>query len=439
MFLLIKSFCTGRNVASAVAPKATTQRVLLWTLLIVYIFYFFDRQIVGILAEPIKRDLNLSDTQIGLMTGLAFALFYTLLGLPIARYADRPGSDRIRLISVSLVIWSAMTMVSGAAQNFVQILLARVGVGIGEAGCTPAAHSLISDAVPREKRSSAIAFYGLGIPIGSLLGLVIGGALNDAFGWRTAFLFVGLPGVLMAILLPFLLREPRRDRSQAHIEADAAVLTLPVRDAFAELAQSRVFVMLAIAASLTAFLSYGKGVWATILFIRSYGLSPGETGLALGVSLGVSGIVGTWAGGWLADKFGAINKRHILTGPAIGMVIAAPILFGAYSSPDWRVCLILLVLPTLLNSLYYGPTYACAQGLVRPQARAVASAVMLFGQNLIGLGLGPLFFGILSDTFKPMAGDDSVRWVLYGAAWLGIIPAFFFWQASLRLSASLKS
>jgi MFS family permease len=285
-------------------------------------------------------------------------------------------------------------------------LLARVGVGIGEAGCTPAAHSLISDAVPREKRSSAIAFYGLGIPIGSLLGLVIGGALNDAFGWRTAFLFVGLPGVLMAILLPFLLREPRRDRSQAHIEADAAVLTLPVRDAFAELAQSRVFVMLAI---------------------------------ALGVSLGVSGIVGTWAGGWLADKFGAINKRHILTGPAIGMVIAAPILFGAYSSTDWRVCLILLVLPTLLNSLYYGPTYACAQGLVRPQARAVASAVMLFGQNLIGLGLGPLFFGILSDTFKPMAGDDSVRWVLYGAAWLGIIPAFFFWQASLRLSASLKS
>jgi uncharacterized membrane protein YeaQ/YmgE (transglycosylase-associated protein family) len=217
------------------------------------------------------------------------------------------------------------------------------------------------------------------------------------------------------------------------------LVELPAREAIAELAQSRAFVMLVIAASLTAFLSYGKGVWATILFIRSYGLSPGETGLALGVTLGLAGVVGTWAGGWLADKFGAGDKRHILTAPAIGMVIAAPILFAAYSSTDWRVCLVLLILPTLLNSLYYGPTYGCVQGLVRPQTRAVASAVMLFGQNLIGLGLGPLFFGMLSDAFKPMAGDDSVRWVLFGAAWLGIIPAFFFWRASLRLGASLKS
>ncbi len=423
----------------AITPKATSQRVLLWTLLVIYIFNFLDRQIVGILAEPIKNDLGLNDTQIGLMTGLAFALFYTVLGLPIARYADRAGADRVRLIAISLAIWSAMTMVSGAAQNFVQILLARVGVGIGEAGCTPAAHSLISDAVPREKRSSAIAFYGLGIPIGSLFGLVIGGALNDAFGWRIAFLFVGVPGLLMAAALPFLLREPRRDRLAAEIEADAALIPISSADALRELGASRAFVMLVIAASLTAFLSYGKGVWATILFIRSYGLSPGETGLALGITLGLAGVVGTWGGGWLADKFGAKDKRHILTAPAIGMVIAAPILFAGYSSSDWRVCLALLILPTLLNSLYYGPTYACAQGLVSPQTRAVASAVMLFGQNLIGLGLGPLFFGMLSDAFKPMAGDDSVRWVLYGAAWLGIIPAFFFWRASLRLGCSLKS
>jgi MFS family permease len=436
---LIKNSCTGHNVASAIAATPTSKRVLLWTLLVVYIFNFLDRQIVGILAEPIKRDLGLSDTQIGLMTGLAFALFYTVLGLPIARYADRPGSDRVRLISVSLAIWSAMTMLSGYAQNFVQILLARIGVGIGEAGCTPAAHSLITDAVDPENRSSAIAFYGLGIPIGSLLGLVIGGALNDMFGWRTAFLFVGVPGIVMAIALPFLLREPRRDRVAKQVEADAALIPISSLEAFRELAASRAFVMLVIAASLTAFLSYGKSVWTTILFIRSFGLSPGETGLALGLTLGIAGIVGTWAGGWLADRFGAADKRHILTSPAIGMVIAAPILFAAYVSTIWWVCLILLIVPTLLNSLYYGPTYGCVQGLVRPQTRAVASAVMLFGQNLIGLGLGPLFFGMLSDAFKPMAGDDSVRWVLYGAAWLGLIPAFFFWRTSLRLGTSLKS
>jgi predicted MFS family arabinose efflux permease len=426
-------------VAKTTVASPTSKRVLLWTLLVVYILNFLDRQIVGILAEPIKRDLDLSDTQIGLMTGLAFALFYTLLGLPIARYADRSGSDRVRLISVSLAIWSAMTMVSGYAQNFVQILLARIGVGIGEAGCTPAAHSLITDAVEPSKRSSAIAFYGLGIPIGSLLGLVIGGALNDAFGWRAAFLFVGLPGVLMAIALPFLLREPRRDRLAAQIEADSAITPVSSGDAFRELAASRAFVMLVIAASFTAFLSYGKGVWTTILFIRSFGLSPGQTGLALGLTLGIAGMVGTWAGGWIADRFGKADKRHILTSPAIGMAVAAPILFAGYAASDWRLCLILLIMPTLLNSFYYGPTYACVQGLVRPQTRAVASATMLFGQNLIGLGLGPLFFGILSDALKPVAGDDSVRWVLYGAAWLGLIPAYFFWRTSLRLSTSLRS
>ncbi len=437
--MLTKNSCTGHNVAKALNAAPTSQRVLLWTLLVVYIFNFLDRQIVGILAEPIKKDLGLSDTQIGLMTGMAFALFYTLLGLPIARYADGASSDRVRLISISLAVWSAMTMISGYAQNFIQLLLARVGVGIGEAGCTPAAHSLISDAVPKEKRSSAIAFYGLGIPVGSLLGMVIGGALNDAYGWRTAFLFVGTPGLLMAASLPFLLREPRRDRVAEQVKADASVERVSALEAFKELAQSPGFILLVVAASLMAFLSYGKGVWTTILFIRSHGLSAGETGLFLGVTLGAAGILGTWAGGWAADKFGAISKRHFLTAPAIGTALASPLLFVAYSSTSWVMAIAVLFVPTFLNSMYYGPAYACAQGLVRPQVRAVSSAVMLFGQNLIGLGFGPLLFGIMSDAFKPMAGEDSVRWVLYGAAWLGLIPAYFFWRTSLRLTTDLKS
>jgi predicted MFS family arabinose efflux permease len=428
------------QVATAAKPTITNPKLLLWILMIVYVFNFLDRQIVNILAEPISRDLNLSDTQIGLLTGLAFALFYTLLGIPIARYADNSSTNRVGLISISLAVWSAMTALCGLAQNFAQLALARVGVGVGEAGCTPAAHSLITDSVPPEKRSSAIAFYGLGIPIGSLLGLVIGGALNDIYGWRVAFMAVAIPGLILAAFLPFILREPRKAEAAARaLSGEKARDALSTKDALKEVYSSRAFVLLAIAASFTAFLSYGKSVWAVILFIRSHGLSPGETGLLLGIVLGVAGMVGTWLGGMMADKFGKIDKRHLLTTPALGMVIATPILFLGYFATDWRVAIILLFVPSALNAAYYGPTYATVQGLVKPEARAVAAAFMLFGQNLIGLGLGPLLFGMMSDAFKPLAGDESVRWVLYGAAWLGLIPAYFFWRASLRLKEELKT
>ncbi len=419
---------------AAPAVPASSLRLTLWILLIVYIFNFLDRQIVTILAEPISKDLGLSDTQIGLMTGLAFALFYTVLGIPIARYADKPSSNRVRIISIALAVWSAMTMLCGFANNFIQLLLARIGVGVGEAGCTPAAHSLITDSTTPENRSSAIAFYGLGIPIGGLLGMVVGGYLNDLFGWRTTFVIVGVPGIALAVLVPLFLKEPRK---LLNLEVKAAAPQLSLKQAFAEIAKSRAFLLIAVAASITAFLAYGKTVWSTILFLRSYGLSASETGLYLGLVIGLSGIFGTWLGGWLADRFGKIDKRYILIGPSIGMAIAAPLLFVGYSSANWMVALSILIVPTILNSLYYGPTYACVQSLVKPEARAVASAVMLFAQNLIGLGLGPLLFGMLSDAFKPVAGDESVRWVLFGAAWLGLIPAFFFWRASLRLKEEL--
>ncbi|ASR51931.1 MULTISPECIES: spinster family MFS transporter [Blastomonas] len=425
---------------AATAPTYTAMpRTMLWTLMIIYIFNFLDRQIVSILAEPIKRDFGLSDTQLGLMTGLAFALFYTLLGIPIARYADRSTTNRVSLIAWSVAIWSAMTMACGAARTFPQLLLARVGVGVGEAGCTPAAHSLISDSVPPEKRSSAIAFYGLGIPIGSLLGMVIGGGLADAYGWRTAFMAVGLPGLVLAVLVPFLMKEPRRVGMVAGDRVPKAKVQVPVGEALRELATSRCFVLLCLAGGLIAFLSYGKTVWVSVLFIRNFGLTPGETGLYLGVSLGVASMIGTWGGGKLADHFGKRDRKHMLTGPAIAIAVAAPMLFLAYSASDWRVALALLILPTAMNIMYYGPVYACVQGLVRPELRAVAASVMLFSQNLIGLGLGPLLFGVMSDAFQPLAGADSVRWVLYGAAWLGLIPAFLFWRASLRLTRELKS
>jgi MFS family permease len=423
--------------ASVYPPRAgTSPRAVLWVLLIVYILNFLDRQIVNILAEPIKRDLNLSDTQIGLMTGLAFALFYTFLGIPIARYADKPTSSRVGLISVSLAFWSGMTALCGMAQNFVQLLLARVGVGVGEAGCTPAAHSLISDTVAPEKRSSAMAFYGLGIPIGGLIGMVMGGLVADAYGWRTAFLLAGVPGILFAVFLPFLMKEPRRSGGNKAAQATNPA-GLALGPSLKVIGQSRAMMLLVFAASLVAFLAYGKTVWSTIFFIRVHGLSPGETGLWLGISVGLAAMLGTWLGGWFADRYGAGKARNIVLAPALGLLVGAPILFAGYAAEDWQIGLVLIVIATVLNYFYYGPTFACVQGLVPPQARAMASAVMLFAQNLIGLGLGPLFFGMLSDAVKPMAGDESVRWVLYGAAWLGIIPGLFFWFARKHLDREM--
>ncbi|MFO6447281.1 spinster family MFS transporter [Erythrobacter sp. NE805] len=423
--------------AAASGTGGQSVRLTLWILLAVYVFNFIDRQIVNILAEPIARDLKLSDTQIGLMTGLAFALFYTFLGIPIARFADRPTTSRPRLIAVALALWSAMTALCGLAQNFWQLLLARIGVGVGEAGCTPPAHSLISDIVPPDRRASALAFYSLGIPLGTLLGMIIGGTLSDLVGWREAFFVVGLPGLLLAPAVWFVLREPRRAEAASLPRAEDRPAALPFGEAVGAIMRSRAYVLLLLAGSGASFLAYGKATWTTIFFQRTHDLSAGQTGLWFGLIAGAGGMLGTWLGGYLADRFGAVNRRHVLSAPAIGMALAVPIAIAAYHAPSWPLALVLLFVPTMLNSFYYGPCYAAAQGLVPLKARAVAAASLLFFQNLVGLGLGPLFFGMLSDGLQPAYGAESVRYVLYGAAVLGLVPAFFFWRCSLHLDAEL--
>lgn len=426
-------------MATVAARDAGAQsvRLTLWVLLTVYVFNFIDRQIVNILAEPIARDLGLSDTQIGLMTGLAFALFYTVLGIPIARLADRQTTSRPKLIAVALALWSGMTALCGLAQNFWQLLLARIGVGVGEAGCTPPAHSLISDMVPPQKRASALAFYSLGIPIGTLLGMIIGGTLADRLGWREAFVVVGLPGVALALVVWFVLKDPRRADAAAVLRAQNQPAALPIGQAVSEVMRSRAYLLLLCAGSAAAFLAYGKTTWTTIFFQRTHDLTAGQTGLWFGLLSGVGGMLGTWLGGYLADRFGTKSRRHVLTAPAIGMAVAVPLAIAAYHAPSWPLALVLLFVPTVFNSLYYGPTYSAAQGLVPVRARAIAAAALLFFQNLIGLGLGPLFFGMLSDWLQPTYGADSVRYVLYGAAVLGLVPAFFFWRCSLHLDREL--
>ncbi len=413
-------------------------RYALWLLLVVYTLNFLDRQIMNILGPEIQKELGFSDTYLGLLTGLAFALFYTILGIPLASYADRATTNRPFLIGIALALWSGMTVLCGMAQTFIQLVLARVGVGVGEAGCTPPAHSLISDYVPREKRASAIAFYGIGVPAGSLLGLVIGGVLDDLYGWRIAFLAVGLPGILLGLLVILTLREPRMTRA-AEAVRQAGAPKGKAREALQEVFRSGAFFWLACGAAITAFLSYGKSVWAVVLFGRIHGLSSGEIGIFYGISTGIAGILGIWFGGWCADRFGSRDARGYLAGPAIAMVVTAPLLALGYWIDNWVLALALIFLPTAANQMYYGPTFACVQGLVRPQTRAMAAAIMLFIINLIGLGLGPTLFGALSDALKPIAGVDSVRWVLVTAAALGLLPAVFFTLAGRRLVRDMRS
>ena len=419
------------KTARASRFPAGLQNYTIIVLLTVYVLSYLDRQIVGILAESIKRDLRLSDTQVGLMAGFAFSVFYTLLGLPLARLADDPRSDRVGLIALAAAFWSAMTAACGLSQSFVQLLLARMGVGLGEAGSTPAAHALISEIVEPRRRASAMALYGMGLPIGSLLAFVVGGAMADAFGWRAAFLLMGAPGLLVALVLRLTVKDPRRSQGAPTEPARHGGL----RQAAGLLLGSKVFVRLFLAATIIAFLGFGKAIWTASFMIRGFGLSPGEVGLWLGLGSGVAGVFGTWLGGALVARAG---PRQRLAIPAAGLALAVPFLLGGYLATDWRVSMTLICLSAVVTNIYYGPMFGTVQAVIPQAARATAVAVISFGQNMIGLGLGPLVFGVLSDLLRPVAGADSLRWVLVAMTCLWPVPAILMWRAGAHLEAEAR-
>ena len=413
-----------------------TNRATLATflLLIVYALNQLDRQILNILAEAIAKDLDLSDAQIGIMTGLSFALFYTALGVPLARYADDRRTDRVTLISACLAVWSLMTACCGLAQNFFQLLAARVGVACGEAGGTPASTSLIADLVPVDKRARAMAVMGLGLSLGSLLGLAIGGVLLDAFGWRVALFAAGVPGLVLAALFRFVIRDPRMlDRT-----IDPGAKPKPsLGEVLREMADSRAFRWLMVSSCATAFFGYGKQVWQIIYLMRTHDLSAGTIGVTLGISAGLLGMLGVWVGGWLGDRYGSKDPRHYMTASIVGGLLTVPILLTGYSTNNSTLAVAMLAIPPFLTGLGYAPTVATIQGLVRPQSRAMAMSVKLLIQTLIGLGLAPFSFGLLSDALKPIAGEDSVRWVLLCAVPLMLLGVLGDWRASLHMRREL--
>ncbi len=421
---------------SATAPDVAIAKGVrtyaLSVLLVVYTFNFIDRQILSILMESIKLDLGLSDQALGFLAGFAFASFYAVMGIPIALWADR--GNRRNLISLALAIWSVMTAMSGLAQNFTHLALARIGVGIGEAGCSPPAHSMISDYYPQKERATALGIYALGIPFGIMFGMFIGGWINEAFGWRRAFFVVGLPGLILALVVRFTLHEPTRGMSDNRAD-DASPPTFMHTLKF--LLKRPAFVHSAFGGALAAFVGYAAISWFPSFLIRSHGMATTEIGLWLGLILGIPGGIGIFLGGYLADKFGARDTRWYLWTVAVSALLAVPFGVGTYllDNPYWSLAM--FSIPVLLSNFWQATTIAQTQSMVRLRMRGVASAILLFILNMIGLGAGPWAVGLVSDLLAPQYGADSLRWSLMIFGFMGIWVAYHFYVAGKYLAADL--
>lgn len=407
-------------------------RYALVMLTIAYAFNFIDRQILVILQEDIKREMLLSDTQLGLLSGLAFAAIYVTAGIPIAYVADRV--NRRNVITAAITVWSGLTALSGFTQNFSQLFLARVGVGIGEAGGSPPAHAMISDYYPPAERATALSIYSTGVHIGVFVGFLAGGLLSQLLGWRVAFMAVGLPGVIFAIVFYLTVREPKRGRWES---AEQAAYQPTLRDTLEALVRYRSFWYLAAGCGLSAFAGYGNGNFAPSFLRRLHDLDAGTVGILLALFGGGGGLIGTLGGGILADRLGVQDRRWYLWAPAIAGGLALPFSIPYLLIGNTTVAIALMFIVTILVNTYLGPSIAISHELVPPSMRALTSALLFFVLNLIGLGLGPLTAGILSDHFTAIYGEDGLRYAMLVVSGIACIGAPMFFLAAKNLPADL--
>ena len=408
---------------------------MLAVLFVVYVFNFADRQVLSILIEPIQTELGVSDTWMGLLAGPAFAFFYTLLGVPIARWADT-GSRRT-VIVFSLSLWSLMTAASGLARSYAHLALARIGVGIGEAGGTPPSHSLLSDYFPPERRATALALYGNGIYVGSGLGIMAGGLLEQYFGdWRTAFYAVGLSGLPLAALVLFLVRDLPRGSSDA-APAAAPVAGESFFGVMRFLFSRRSFAWLVTGACFKAMAGYAVLTWGAVFLARVHGMDRAAIGALFGPMIMVGGCLGVSLGGWLADLLGRRDVRWYMRMPAVLSVLALPFALAFLLAPDSGVAIPCFVVFYTIANMYVGPLWSTAQNLAQPHMRATASAVLLFILNVFGLGLGPFLIGLSNDLLSTRYGDLSVRYSLIGVVTLSAAACVPFWIGSRTLREDL--
>lgn len=413
--------------------------LVLFMLMLVYCMSYIDRQIIGILALPIKQDLKLSDTQLGLMGGFAFAIFYTAMGIPIARLADR--FNRVWIITAALTIWSGFTALCGMANSFTHLFLARLGVGVGEAGGVAPSFSIVSDYFPPRQRGRALSILTLALPIGSAAGLLIGGVLAVQYGWRSAFLVMGVLGLLLAPIFVLVTREPKRGALDEPLVSASPSATSDVirQPSFGEvlrlLSRKPSFWWLSFASAAASMLSYGLAFWLPAYLHRSLGLDVLTTSQVLGAATLIGGIAGILAGGWIGDLLAGRNRAAYALVPAVTFLIGLPPLLGAVWVTSVPLVFVLLLPPLAMNMLWTSPSVAAVQHLAPASMRATASSVYLFILNLIGLGAGTVVFGAVSDAFTARFGDDALRLsIISVAVVLCPLASGLYWLASRTLA-----
>lgn len=415
-------------------PSIAYRRYALTLLTSVYVANFVDRQILSILLEPIKHEFSLSDTQLGFLSGISFAIFYATLGMPIALWADR--GNRRNIVALATTVFSVMTAVCGLAQSFAMLALARIGVGCGEAGASPPTHSMLADLYPPAERATAMAIFALGVPIGILVGFLTGGWMNEFLGWRAAFTIVGAPGILLALLVRTTLREPERGHSEGRVDPSAASAP-PLWKAFVYMWHRRALRHIVTGATLNSFVGYGAVAFVPAFLIRSYGMQTGDVGTALAFIIGIAGGAGTFLGGYFADRLGHRDVRWNVWLVAACIGAGVPFAFGVYLAPTASWSLVSFVIPAAVGSLYLGPSLAMVQGLVPLRMRTVASAILLFVINIIGLGIGPQTVGIVSDALEPRFGQESLRYALLVVGLVNAWSALHFYLAGRTLPEDL--
>lgn len=396
---------------------------VLGVLFVVIMLNFLDRQVMAILAEPIKQDMGLTDQQLGLMTGLAFSLFYTTMAIPVAALADR--WNRSWIIAMAVTVWSLMTMLCGATQNFAQMFLARMGVGIGESANSPPAQSLIAEYFPPEKRAAALGIYGSAVPIGAFIASAGGGWLVENFSWRIAFVIAGAPGILVGIIMWLTVKDTRPHKKLSEVfkrrEGEPSY-----SEAFKELASKPAYWHLVAGGTLVAFVAFGIASFYGSLYVRVFGLGYAELGLKIGIMIGIAGVLGSWMGGWIGNKMDTKSPASSMRVVAFVFLLVVPATYAAGFSSSANISMLFLSVLTFASTFYYGPTFALIQSLASDRTRAMAVAIFLFISGIIGIGFGPVFLGTVSDYLSD--GDPAKEAVALKNA-IAITGAFSAWTA----------
>jgi len=411
------------------ADSRTARRVLL-LLLALYALNYLDRQVINILGQSIKSELRLSDLQIGLLTGTAFGIFYSLLGLPIARLADR--FSRVKIITASLTLWSMLTAACGFAQSYTQLFALRLGVGVGEAGGTPPAQSLISDFFPATRRGTAMAIFNMGVPLGSFLGFLMGGFLNDSVSWRAALLVAGIPGLILAPILLRFIPEPVRGSADG-IPVTASAPRQSVREAVRSLLDRPSFIWLILGGTFGIFIIYITNTWLPPLFIRLHGMTARQVGGWMALSIGLGGALGALAGGALADTLKRRFARAEIWVLMTSTALTAPAMYVAVTARNVNVALCSTLILYTLGYVWMGPTSAMVQRVAPVRTRALATGIQLFVANITALAFGPPLVGLASDVLAPLAGAQSLRWALAGASVFALFGTLAYWLAGRHI------